>query len=256
MNTQNKALINEEFNRLKADAGAKLGKIYEQILKEVSGIKPDMIGSEIVKKEAFLVNGFVQDFAEDVKKKAIQIMDNNGCKSYLMETGWTDILKKTGVPQMKYCKFQHIPNLGKNANNAAAATQSKIYVSEVAKLQKTQKVQVGVAVSGAAIAGATAAVASLTVPGWNTAEIVFVSLGAIMLVVGGTSAVISEGKIREARENEKIRSNTPRPASANLKETMGNAMKQQCQCNIRIINEWLDKVQEALIAECDELLNL
>lgn len=250
MNTQNKEAIDRLFIEQSANVQNGLSAIYDQIVKEMVNITPEKIGSEIAKKEALLVNSYIQELVKEVKKDAIQAMVDNGCKSYLTETGWTDIIKKTGVPQVKYCKFQNIPNVGSNAHNTTAE-QSKIYASEVSKLQKTQKIEAGVAV-----AGATIVVASLLVPGWNTAEIIFVSLGAAMLIVGGTSAVITESKIREAREKGKIHNNAARPATVNLNEMLKKVTQQQCQCNIQIINEWLDKVKEALIAECDELSNL
>lgn len=250
MNTQNKEAIDRLFIEQSANAQNGLYAIYDQIVKEMANITPDKIGSEIAKKESLLVNSYIQDIVKEVKKKGIQVMVDNGCKSYLTETGWTDIIKKTGVPQVKYCKFQNIPNVTNNIHNTASE-QSKIYASEVSKLQKNQKIEVGVAAAGATIVGA-----SLLVPGWNTAEIIFVSLGAAMLIVGGTSAIITESKIREARETGKIHNNVARPATVNLNEMLKKVTQQQCQCNIQIINEWLNKIKEALIVECDELSNL
>lgn len=249
MEQRNMDQIDDTFRKLKEEANKDVRKVYNEICDQLKRTSIGELGGEIAQLEARTLNNLMVSLMDSVKQAAIAEMERNGCKTYLTQAGWTEIQQVVGVPRIELCKVKVdvVRNGEKNAENASK------WEKGIAQCESNKKKCMGVAASGAAIT-----VITLITPGWNIPEALLVATGVVVTIVG------SSGAVRNARQAEEIRSKFEQASKDSKKQSnkenldvlLSKIINSQCDLNLQIYFEWLEKVRTALITECDKLVEM
>lgn len=249
MEQRNIEQIDDTFQKLKKEATKAVRKVYEDMCVQLKSSNVGELGGEIAQLEAKTLNNLMVSLMDHVKQAAIAEMERNGCKTYLTQAGWTEIQQVVGVPRIELCKVKVdvVRNGEKKTENASK------WEKEIAQCEANKKIYMGVAASGAAIT-----VITLITPGWNIPEALLVATGVVVTVVGSSGVVRNtrqieqmKSKFEQASKDSKKQSN-----KENLDVLLSQITNSQCEHNLQIYFEWLEKVRTALITECDKLMEM
>lgn len=245
--------VDETFQKLQTDAAAGYQKVYHAIRSQLKGSGSRGLGGEIARLEAKALNQLVIASMDHVEQAVIAEMTANGCKEYLTQAGWTEIQQAAGVPHMEFCRVQVdiTPAADSEARPGMTDSVRRELKKRISQYESARKMCAGTAVAGTAVS-----VVTLFIPGWEFPVQILFWAGVVMAVIGGGGAIYSGAQMNQARSKFE-RGNTPVRTVTSYEEQLDLLLAQvtdsQCKRNLHLYCEWLDKVKQALISECDKL---
>lgn len=249
MEQKNIDQINVTFGKLRKEADGAIRKLYTDMYLQLKNTNSRDLGGEIAKLEARTLNNLMVSLIDNTKKASITEMVNNGCKSYLTQTGWTEIQKVVGVPCVELCKAKvDVVRQGDAKTEKSDPKLQKILEAFDLKKKKNRTV---------ALSGATVTIITLFIPGWKIPTMIAAGAGVTALVVGGGGMLYNEWQKDQTiskfdrSDREKGRSDQP-----DLSGLITKITDSQYVHNLQIYVEWLEKVKTALIKECDKLIEM
>lgn len=253
MNETNMARIDATFEQLHQDAAEAYRNVYDGIHHQLKTSTSHGLSGEIAQLEAKNLNQKILWLTEDVKQAAMSEMIACGCKPYLTQAGWTEIQQVAGLPQVELCKIQvdAIPHV-ENPKSTGVKPSRNRELEELAR-QYGETEKVWTCIAGV---GATAAVVSLIIPGWDLPVKILCVAGVIIAVLSGSGAIYYNGKRNECVSKF---DHVGKPAAPEVKDGMqlDSLIKKitdsQCERNFKLYYGWLKAVKQALVSECDKL---
>lgn len=253
--------IDSTFCRLQEEAENEFRKVYNNIGVQLKNSDSSELGGEIAQLEAKTLNSLVVTLMESAKKAAIAEMKFNGCAPYLTQTGWTEIQQVVGVPLIELCKVKvNMVSGSRMESGTASENDEQKLRSKIAQCEAgMQKGRTATAVGGGM---AAIAVVTLIIPGWD----VPVSLALGLGLAGGAAAAYGVKKTGEytAQRDDAVSklkaASTDQQARKQVSEevdsVLAKVMDSQCERNAKLYIDWLGKVKDALVAECEKLADM
>lgn len=253
MNETKMARIDAAFEKLQQDADAAYRSIYDSIHQQVKNSTGLGLSGDIAQLEAKNLNQKILWLTEEVKQTAMSEMIAYGCKPYLTQAGWTEIQQAAGLPQVELCKIQvdAVPPIGTPKSTGGKFSKNRELEELARQYGATEKILTRVAG-----VGATAAVVSLFIPGWDFPVKILCGAGAIIAVLSGGGAIYCNGKKNESISKfEHVGKPTAPEAQdgVQLDFLVKKITDSQYERNFKLYNEWLEAVKQAFVSECDKL---
>lgn len=245
MTQEDQQRISNTYESLRAETINDIRKIYTQIQRELTGIEVMHTAGALAKKESERLNSYITQLTYKVKQASMEEMVKCGCKEYLTEMGWTEMMEKVKLPVVELCKV----NMVSPPRKENASAENMNLKKKLDDLMLRRNISIGAASAGTAMAAV-----SIIVPGWNAIEIASCVTGSVLIIAGGVSAISAENNIQEINKFTQTRTDAPRRSNVSVNELLGKLTNAQFKCNSRIICQWLTSVKTELIAECDKLL--
>lgn len=244
------------FQKLRDDAAEAYRKTYADMCSQLKGSGGKGLSGEIAQLEAKNLGRLIVACMEGVEQAAVSEMMENGCKKYVTQAGWTEIQQVVGVPRTEYCKVQVDVVRPSAGGSASAKTDENRRNLEklITKYEAAEKWCMG-----AAAAGALAVVVTLFIPGWDLPVKITCIAGVITAVAGGGGTIYcsvqqDQAKSKFDRSGESSRKESPKQEEKlQMDDLLSRITDSQCKRNLQLYHEWLDKVKQELIKECDKL---
>lgn len=244
------------FQKLRDDAVKAYRRTYADMCSQLKGSGSKGLGGEIAQLEAKNLGRLIVTCMDGVEQAAVSEMMENGCKRYVTQAGWTEIQQVVGVPRTEYCKVQvDVVRPAAEGSASAKTDENKRNLEKlIAQYEVSEKW-----FKRAAAVGALVVVVTLIIPGWDFPVKITCIAGAIATVVGGGgtiyySAQRDQAKSKFDRSMESSRKESPKQEEKiQMDDLLSRITGSQCERNLQLYYEWLDKVKQALIKECDKL---
>lgn len=222
--------------------------IYDEINAQLSRVTYNDIATTLIRLETEKVNVYITNLVAQVRIAAIEELKGRAYPEYLTAGAWTKIIRSVGMPEMKLCSIQQVNHVGSSSNTQAHHTNRKDAKSqEQIKCLEYRKL----ASIGAAGVGGSAVVAALVIPGWEALPVTLLCAGGAVLICGSVSAITTQREIETIKsrmEKEQKRETASQPKASSFTKKLTDL---QAQNNIQVINDWLDKVEEAIDNLCN-----
>ncbi len=250
MNTDQEEKIKSIFVKEKAKSKDRIVAIYRDIAKSVAQLPPEQLAQEVLMLESPKLNAYIQELRKELKAEACEAIASVNLSDAVANIIWANVINKAGLPKVSLCQRQKI-KVDHPASEKASGP-SKTQQEEINRLESVRNLSIGVVA-----AGATAGIVTcLIVPGWNSVSgtVIAVKAASILIVGAGTIGAIStQRKIEEI--NRIVDRAEADAAKSDYTDVINQVCKHQCNVNGRNIHQWLDAVQEELIAQCERELS-
>ncbi len=238
--------MNNRFLQLKEKVNADLYRIYDEIHEKLCRIDCKNVPGTLVWMETEKVNVYVAEFTAKVRPECMEAMKEQGYPEYMTEGAWRKIMKEVGVPTIKLCSIQEIPE--SQPYHFQSANEKKMDGKQERMKELHDRKKKGI---GAAGLGGAAVAAALVIPGWNSVPLMLMGAGTVVLIGGSVSAISAHREMETLKsklEKEKMRSGEHNTAD---KQFLKQLTDSQAQCNITVMENWLDQVESAMKKICD-----
>lgn len=244
MDNNQKNMIGEVLAQKKTESEAAMISIYKGIARNVMAQPPERLALAILQEESPKVNDYIRTLRQSLKAECVKTMLACGLSEAAAGIVWANVMNAVGLPKVSLCQKQDVP-----ANAPAHKVSegpSRKQREEINRLEATRNLSIGIAAVGA-VAGV---VTCLVVPGWSGVAGLVKVASIVVVGAGAAGAVTSQLRIEEInRIVNQVQQQGP--SKEDLRGVVTQVCKHQCKTNGQIIHQWLDRVQEEVIAQCE-----
>ena len=244
MDSMQKNNICEIFEREKENAAEKMAGIYQQIARVVMAQPPERIVQTILQEESQRINDYIRSLRQDLKEKACRAMVSFGFTEAVTDIIWANTMTCVSLPKVFLCQKQDV-KIPVSGNKRPAGPDPR-QRAQLRRLGTAKKAAVG-----AAAAGTVAEIITcLVVPGWTGVVGAAKVAGLVVIGAGAAGAAASQYQIQEINRivNQVQNSESSR---TDTRQVIKEICRYQCDANRKIICQWLDRVCEELILQCE-----
>ena len=244
MDSMQKNNICEIFEREKENAAGKIAGIYQQIARVVMAQPPERIVQTILQEEYQRINDYIRSLRQDLKEKACRAMVSFGFTEAVADIIWANTMTCVSLPKVFLCQKQDV-KIPVSGNKRPAGPDPR-QRAQLRRLGTAKKAAVG-----AAAAGTVAEIITcLVVPGWTGVVGAAKVAGLVVIGAGAAGAAASQYQIQEINRivNQVQNSESSR---TDTRQVIKEICRYQCDANRKIICQWLDRVCEELILQCE-----
>lgn len=239
--------MSTHFLKIRTQIAQDIQNIYDEINIQLGRINNRDIATVLIRLETEKINIYITNLICKVRIAAIEELKEGSYPEYLTAGAWTKIIKSVGTPKIKLCSIRQINSVEFTNDAQSQHTTRKGYQNQelIQHLENRKIVSLG-----AAGIGGSAIVAALVIPGWEALPITLLCAGGAVLICGSVSAITTQREIETIKsrmEKEKVKSAPKQSSTSALTKKLTDF---QAQNNIKLINEWMDKIEEAVDGLC------
>lgn len=229
----------EMFSSKKEEVIYQVNNIYKQIADTITTQYPECIAQTILQEESQKINDYIIILRQELKNNACTLMTSCGLSKAVAEIVWATVMRSVSLPRVSLCKKQDV-KISDNTHE-----QPNKFIKEEAELKRletTKKV---------CIVGTTVGIITcLIIPGWTGLAVIGKAAGFIVACAGTVGTVVSQQQIKEINRIVNRYSNET-SQQTDIYEVIKNICKHQSGVNSKIICDWIDKLYDELIKQCE-----
>ena len=221
-------------------------QIYDDINVGLNKVNNNDIASTLIRLETEKVNIYISDMIIEVRGAAIEELKEREYPEYLTAGAWTKILKDVGMPKIKLCSIQQI-NFDGNPKTQSPNTTNKDFKKheQIKRLENRKYASIGTAGIGG-----VGMVAAVVIPGWEALPITLLCTGSVIMICGSVSAITTQREIETLKRKMEKEQAKPSGNSHAVPDFTKKLTDLQAKNNSKVINDWLDKIEEAIDNLC------